>query len=637
MNHTHQYEPLPTPSGWGREERVFLTRLTDILDDIYLKWGRISEKDLSLGLRKEIRGKADAAELERYSSLEQTDSAIRAAVGSIRVGGRNLIKGTAHPLTGDGAGEMGRYETAGAGTGRGEEMVFSFDWESSGADVIRAATGGVQIGEFEVRAGTGHEAVKVTLTGGLGADVRFEKTGNGSAGVSRVQMEKGNQETDWGQAEGELVAGSGVEITQDAVRIQTETFEVGCGGNQYMALDAAGGYFPRLWSPQTAPRYDGPEEMTVGGGEADGVSRFNRIGEALSQINGKWLEKDVTIHVAAAYDEYDPVEIRGLAGFGSLTVEAGDMKAYAPVLADRCQAAVYLMDMNARCAAAALTVRSCAYVRAEGCAFETDSGDHGAVEIREGSAASFAGTAMAAGKYALWAMDGSRATIVDCSGDKSLCSDGAFVIGSGRLPSASASNVTTVSLNNGYISVSGTPDRTGGVDGSGVDVDGEAHLYPRQTAYYWGAWNGGGDMAQGYAPPSGQMSGCAWFDVSAYSGRSAAGGKLRLTRKAGWGQSGAVTVLLYGLSPQCVGTGSTFARKNSYGVIGTLPPGATRTLTLPKRAMDDLIGGTIGGLCLCAPDSAVTGTGYSENYARFYGVQAEREEDRPRLSIQLIQ
>lgn len=53
-NTTYQYEPLPTPSGWNAEEKRFIARLTDILDDIYLKWGRIGEKELSSSVSGKI-------------------------------------------------------------------------------------------------------------------------------------------------------------------------------------------------------------------------------------------------------------------------------------------------------------------------------------------------------------------------------------------------------------------------------------------------------------------------------------------------------------------------------------------------------------------------------------------------------
>lgn len=56
MNTTFQYEPLPVPVNWNAEERRLLTRLTDILDDIYLKYGRIGEKELASSVNGKISG-----------------------------------------------------------------------------------------------------------------------------------------------------------------------------------------------------------------------------------------------------------------------------------------------------------------------------------------------------------------------------------------------------------------------------------------------------------------------------------------------------------------------------------------------------------------------------------------------------
>lgn len=55
-NTTHQYEPLQTPEIWGAEGRRFVNRLTEILDDIYRRYGRLSVKDLGKGLTETLEG-----------------------------------------------------------------------------------------------------------------------------------------------------------------------------------------------------------------------------------------------------------------------------------------------------------------------------------------------------------------------------------------------------------------------------------------------------------------------------------------------------------------------------------------------------------------------------------------------------
>lgn len=48
---THQYEPLRAPESWDEDGRRFVVRLTEILDDIYRRYGRLTLKDVSTGFQ----------------------------------------------------------------------------------------------------------------------------------------------------------------------------------------------------------------------------------------------------------------------------------------------------------------------------------------------------------------------------------------------------------------------------------------------------------------------------------------------------------------------------------------------------------------------------------------------------------
>ena len=56
LNTTYQYEQPKIPSSWlnDNEKRRFYNRLIDILDDVYLKYGRIDENMLSASVRKTL-------------------------------------------------------------------------------------------------------------------------------------------------------------------------------------------------------------------------------------------------------------------------------------------------------------------------------------------------------------------------------------------------------------------------------------------------------------------------------------------------------------------------------------------------------------------------------------------------------
>lgn len=55
-NTSWQYEAPKMPSGWSNddEKRRFYNRLIEVLDEIYLKYGRINEKMLSVAVRKTL-------------------------------------------------------------------------------------------------------------------------------------------------------------------------------------------------------------------------------------------------------------------------------------------------------------------------------------------------------------------------------------------------------------------------------------------------------------------------------------------------------------------------------------------------------------------------------------------------------
>lgn len=52
--HSHQFEPLRVPSGWGAEEKRLIAQLTEVLEDIYRRWGRLRFEDMNRTFRQRI-------------------------------------------------------------------------------------------------------------------------------------------------------------------------------------------------------------------------------------------------------------------------------------------------------------------------------------------------------------------------------------------------------------------------------------------------------------------------------------------------------------------------------------------------------------------------------------------------------
>jgi len=71
----HQYEAPILPTSWTGDEKKFYTRLIDVLDDIYSKYGRLSLKDLSPAVRKQLSELVDDTTFT--TAIEQTEREIR--------------------------------------------------------------------------------------------------------------------------------------------------------------------------------------------------------------------------------------------------------------------------------------------------------------------------------------------------------------------------------------------------------------------------------------------------------------------------------------------------------------------------------------------------------------------------------
>lgn len=109
-NYTYQYDRPPMPANWTDAERRFYVKLMDVLDDIYLRYGRIDEKLLSpkvVGRIADTEGNVSSVTQTANNLNAQINGAngiaakldlvpgqITAAVGAIDDSGVNLIPHT---------------------------------------------------------------------------------------------------------------------------------------------------------------------------------------------------------------------------------------------------------------------------------------------------------------------------------------------------------------------------------------------------------------------------------------------------------------------------------------------------------------------------------------------------------------
>lgn len=64
-----QHQPLRMPHNWGTSERLFVTQIEEVLDDIYRRFGRLALKDLNTELRRIITD-AEAFQVEVQKKLD---------------------------------------------------------------------------------------------------------------------------------------------------------------------------------------------------------------------------------------------------------------------------------------------------------------------------------------------------------------------------------------------------------------------------------------------------------------------------------------------------------------------------------------------------------------------------------------
>ena len=94
----HQYEAPKLPGSWTADEKRFYNGVIDIFDDIYRRWGRLGEKDLSVKLRTLINDKADGETVTSLTTrIEQTEGeiALKASSETVNALGEQVAQNSA--------------------------------------------------------------------------------------------------------------------------------------------------------------------------------------------------------------------------------------------------------------------------------------------------------------------------------------------------------------------------------------------------------------------------------------------------------------------------------------------------------------------------------------------------------------
>lgn len=187
---------------------------------------------------------------------------------------------------------------------------------------------------------------------------------------------------------------------------------------------------------------------------------------------------------------------------------------------------------------------------------------------------------------------------------------------------------TRKKVGNGMIYDTGITTSAGTVQAA-VTPELTAAFQATLTKSYQGAWRTDtNDLVQGVFSSGGYASslswnlGCMWFGTlrSALAGKTVKSAILTLHRKDG-GPAGPVNIYLYGIS-NTAGSGVCTTNIN-HGSLGTIARGGTMMLRIPNAAIQRLIAGTDGGLCLYESPANFGSSAYSPNYCRIAGTDGD--------------
>lgn len=456
----------------------------------------------------------------------------------------------------------------------------------------------------------------------------------GEVYFSDVKLERGNRATDWSPNPEEFRAGSAVTLTEDEVRISTPEFNVEIvsddGETNMLSIDEDGARMQSLVAPDVAPRYNGPAALFVNKSATSeqiaSGNYYRSLADALAALSNRWIGNDVEVSVAAGTVEYGTVTLQGTAGSGMITI-TGDLTNHAKlvgklrVVYSGCP--VVLQNMNVDSMSGNVGIEcagSQTMVIVENCVITGKgvgvTGGRGVLAFR-GAKADVHSCELYDHERALYAQQAGAIQAYDCKGNCKIGVSSGIIHASGTMPDTTTTFApakwagevfaSNVSVDQGSRPSAEAEPTTVNVTASATDSWYSAS----------GAWlNQDNVIRQGYYSGMGEWSGCFWFPTASFGGKTIKTASLTLTRTAGSGKSGEVTLTLYGITVASA-SGDPNSGRVSYGVLGTIANGETKPFTLPAAAAQALANGTIKGFMLCANDGAVmSGRKYSTNYCK---------------------
>ena len=220
-----QHEPLRVPSGWGAQEKRFISQLEEILDDLYSRFNRLKMSDLGQELQNTIKGSS----IELIALRSQIDNLLpdskrdRTSTRFLGVDVHEVLAdhiGETITVSFEIKGEIARTFRVYAYQNRGVSISESHDFTMPTTDFARFSFT-TTVKDW------GLEATGTTL----GSIAWYDTTGTQNYTVRKIKIELGNVATDWAPSleDAEALENAAVRIDPDGIRMKggKMEFEVG--------------------------------------------------------------------------------------------------------------------------------------------------------------------------------------------------------------------------------------------------------------------------------------------------------------------------------------------------------------------------------------------------------------------------
>lgn len=611
--------------------------------------GSITAKEINVSDLFASQATIDALNTMNISNNKYLKLMVSESVDSVQVGGKNYIMGTAGEYVAESDGSERRWlfpwACKDATTARGlygQTVTVSFDYDQD----IQSGGVGMHFGRnwLGVKDFTAGQATAQRFEGVIdlpalespGDDednviLYLDGTWNGRVTFRNMKLELGNKATDWTPNPEEFRAGSSILMNKDEVNISTPKFNVNIvsedGETNMLSIDEEGANMPRLTAGNVAARYDGPSTLYVDpnatAAQIEAGNYCRSLADALSRIHQRCLDKEVFIKLAPGMTEYGTLTLTSVTG-GCWIYINGDPSNPAK-LVGRLNlyfnlSPIKIEHLNIDTTSVGLNMEGCSTVQywhgiitGPG----VSVGGTSCVAVAHNSHVYVSNSELYDCECALYSVTGSAINSSENKGNCRVRANGAIVYAHWAQPCDSTTWVADewagkVFTANVSVDQGTKPTPVPAPTSASVTANLTDSWYASSKAWL----NSDNYMRQGYTSNNGEWSGCMWFDTSAFSGKTIQSAALTIKRDDGYGRAGAVTLKLWGTTAT-TNSGNPNTGAVSYGALGTIENGETKTFTLPLTAAQALASGTIKGFMLRSDDGGVmSGRTYSYNYCR---------------------